>query len=46
VKTTNDSIQILTGVISTLTINAKKMLAALTPDMLATGMLGSLLPFY
>ncbi|KAL2043976.1 hypothetical protein N7G274_003496 [Stereocaulon virgatum] len=36
VKTTSDSIQILTGVISTLTINPGKMLAALTPDMLAT----------
>ncbi|KAK4692168.1 hypothetical protein P7C71_g4983, partial [Lecanoromycetidae sp. Uapishka_2] len=31
-----DPLMILTGVISTLTINAKKMLAALTPDMLAT----------
>ena len=36
VKTTSDSIQILTGVISTLTISPQKMLAALTPDMLAT----------
>ena len=36
VKTTSDSIQILTGVMSTLTISPGKMLAALTPDMLAT----------
>ncbi|KAK3166956.1 hypothetical protein OEA41_010081 [Lepraria neglecta] len=36
VKTISDSIQILTGVISTLAINPDKMLAALTPDMLAT----------
>ena len=36
VKTTSDSILILTGVISTLTISPAKMLAALTPDMLAT----------
>ncbi|KAK0513290.1 hypothetical protein JMJ35_004276 [Cladonia borealis] len=36
VKTTSDSIRILTGVISTLVINPGKMLAALTPDMLAT----------
>ncbi|KAL9130619.1 MAG: hypothetical protein Q9217_001233 [Psora testacea] len=36
IKTVSDSIRILTGVVSTLTINPKKMLAALTPDMLAT----------
>ena len=36
VKTTGDSIQILTGVISTLTISPARMFAALTPDMLAT----------
>ncbi|KAL6718815.1 argininosuccinate lyase [Lecanora helva] len=36
VKTTSDSIQILTGVVSTLTIHRAKMRAALTPDMLAT----------
>ena len=36
VKTVGDSIQIATGVLSTLTINPQKMLAALTPDMLAT----------
>jgi argininosuccinate lyase len=36
VKTTADSIQIATGVLSTLTINPEKMRAALTPDMLAT----------
>jgi argininosuccinate lyase len=36
VKTVGDSIQIATGVISTLTINSEKMEAALTPDMLAT----------
>ena len=36
VKTTSDSILILTGVISTLTISPANMLAALTPDMLAT----------
>ena len=36
VKTTRDSIQILTGVISTLTIFPDAMRAALTPDMLAT----------
>ncbi|KAI9879490.1 MAG: hypothetical protein M1830_008366 [Pleopsidium flavum] len=36
VKTVSDSIQILTGVLSTLTIQPGKMLAALTPDMLAT----------
>ena len=38
VKTVGDSIRILTGVVSTLTIYPDKMLAALTPDMLATGM--------
>ena len=36
VKTVRDSIRILTGVVSTLCINAKNMLEALTPDMLAT----------
>ncbi|KAK5953883.1 argininosuccinate lyase [Knufia fluminis] len=36
VKTTSDSIQIATGVLSTLTIFPEKMLAALSPDMLAT----------
>lgn len=36
VKTVSDSVRILTGVISTLTINPKNMLSALTPDMLAT----------
>jgi len=36
VKTVSDSIRILTGVVSTLTVHPKKMLAALTPDMLAT----------
>lgn len=36
VKTTSDSIQIATGVLSTLTIYPDKMLAALSPDMLAT----------
>ncbi|KAJ9612444.1 argininosuccinate lyase [Cladophialophora chaetospira] len=36
VKTTADSIQIATGVLSTLTIFPEKMRAALTPDMLAT----------
>jgi argininosuccinate lyase len=36
VKTVADSIQIATGVLSTLAINPEKMLAALTPDMLAT----------
>ena len=36
VKTVSDSIQILTGVLSTLTISPSNMLAALTPDMLAT----------
>jgi argininosuccinate lyase len=36
VKTTADSIQIATGVLSTLSIFPEKMKAALTPDMLAT----------
>ena len=36
VKTVGDSIQIATGVLSTLAIQPKKMLEALTPDMLAT----------
>ncbi|KAK4993088.1 argininosuccinate lyase [Elasticomyces elasticus] len=36
VKTVGDSIQIATGVLSTLAIQPKNMLAALTPDMLAT----------
>ena len=36
VKTVADSIQIATGVLSTLTIFPEKMQAALTPDMLAT----------
>jgi argininosuccinate lyase len=36
VKTTSDSVQIATGVLSTLTIFPEKMRAALTPDMLAT----------
>ena len=36
VKTTADSIQIATGVLSTMTIFPDKMKAALTPDMLAT----------
>lgn len=36
VKTVSDSIQIATGVISTLNIDPKKMRASLTPDMLAT----------
>lgn len=36
IKTTSDSIQIATGVLSTLTIDPAKMLAALSPDMLAT----------
>lgn len=36
VKTVGDSIQIATGVLSTLTIQAESMLKALTPDMLAT----------
>lgn len=37
VKTVSDSVQILTGVLSTLAIQPKQMFAALTPDMLATG---------
>lgn len=36
VKTVSDSIQIATGVLSTLTVFPEKMEAALTPDMLAT----------
>ena len=36
VKTVGDSVQIATGVLSTLTIQPDRMLAALTPDMLAT----------
>lgn len=36
VKTTADSVQIATGVLSTMEINTEKMQAALTPDMLAT----------
>lgn len=36
VKTVDDSIRIADGVLSTLTIQPQKMLAALTPDMLAT----------
>lgn len=36
IKTVSDSVQILTGVMSTLTISPSRMLAALTPDMLAT----------
>lgn len=36
VKTVGDSIQIATGVLSTMVIQPKKMLEALTPDMLAT----------
>lgn len=43
VKTVSDSVRILTGVISTLAIRSAAMLAALTPDMLATGMLHALL---
>ncbi|KAF2465934.1 argininosuccinate lyase [Lindgomyces ingoldianus] len=35
-KTVGDSIQIATGVLSTLTINPEKMFAALAPEMLAT----------
>ena len=37
VKTVGDSIQIATGVLSTLTLQPQNMLKALTPDMLATG---------
>ncbi|KAI9888802.1 MAG: argininosuccinate lyase [Vezdaea aestivalis] len=36
VKTVGDSIQIATGVLSTLDISPEKMLASLSPDMLAT----------
>ncbi|KAF2190545.1 arginosuccinate lyase [Zopfia rhizophila CBS 207.26] len=36
IKTVGDSIQIATGVLSTLTIHPEKMLAALAPEMLAT----------
>ena len=36
IKTVSDSVRILTGVLSTLTMHPAKMLAALTPDMLAT----------
>lgn len=36
VKTVGDSIQIATGLLSTLTIQPERMMAALTPDMLAT----------
>jgi argininosuccinate lyase len=36
VKTVGDSLQIATGVLSTMTIMPEKMKAALTPDMLAT----------
>ena len=36
VKTVSDSVQILTGVLSTLIIRPARMRAALTPDMLAT----------
>ena len=36
VKTVGDSIQILTGVLSTLTTHPEKMVAALSPEMLAT----------
>lgn len=36
VKTVGDSIQIATGVLSTLAIQPKNMLASLSPDMLAT----------
>lgn len=35
-KTVGDSLQIATGVLSTLSINADKMFAALAPEMLAT----------
>ena len=35
-KTVSDSIQIATGVISTLTAQSEKMYAALAPEMLAT----------
>ena len=36
VDTANDCIRIATGVLSTIRINPKKMLAGLSPDMLAT----------
>ncbi|KKK11803.1 hypothetical protein AOCH_007345 [Aspergillus ochraceoroseus] len=36
IKTVGDSIQIATGVLSTLTVIPEKMVAALTPEMLAT----------
>jgi argininosuccinate lyase len=36
IKTVSDSIQIATGVLSTLNVNAKKMHDALAPEMLAT----------
>jgi argininosuccinate lyase len=36
IKTVGDSMQIATGVLSTLTINPEKMKAALAPEMLAT----------
>lgn len=36
VRTTADSVQIATGVLSTLTLHPDRMRAALTPDMLAT----------
>ena len=36
VSTVGDSIQIATGVLSTLSVHPNKMMAALTPDMLAT----------
>lgn len=36
IKTVGDSIQIATGVLSTLTVNPDRMAAALAPEMLAT----------
>jgi argininosuccinate lyase len=36
VDTANDCIRIATGVLSTIAINPEKMLAGLSPDMLAT----------
>ena len=36
IKTVSDSVQILNGVISTLTVQPSQMRASLTPDMLAT----------
>ena len=36
IKTVADSMQIATGMLSTLTIHPDKMLAALAPEMLAT----------